>query len=265
MNATAIIIPTYGHFDYAARAIQSALYKTAGEPIVFVIDDASPDWNAGIDLLCSRFSEAFRSRRLFVHHFITNGGLHRSWNRGLEYAREAGCRFACVTNSDVIFSQDWNRPFAKACTEGGFALAGPLTNGPGSEARAFVGEHLAGYEPSDSEQAIDDTARRLRDSHAESVEESRLNGFCLFAETDRWWEGRYDDQHVFCPRNDVQQDGTSNPTPLMTEGEYELQNRWAARGWKSGLCLDSFVFHYRSITRGADYCGERFYRPLANT
>src|SRR5690242_10482987 len=98
----AVAIPTYGAFDYAAKAVASLLENThAARPVAVVVDDASPDAAAGrggIDALA-----AAHPGRVEFHAFPGRGGLLRSWNFGLARARELGADYAAAANSDVIF------------------------------------------------------------------------------------------------------------------------------------------------------------------
>jgi len=43
-----------------------------------------------------------------------------------------------------------------------------------------------------------------------------------------------------------------DPAPrfALTQNEDELQARFQAAGWRSVVSLRSFIFHYRSVTRG---------------
>jgi hypothetical protein len=68
------------------------------------------------------------------------------------------------------------------------------------------------------------------------------------ARADVWWAGRYDDDHIYRPHN------------VMTGSEDELQARWAAQGRKAVVCPASFIFHYRSVSRGGDYLHGLWYR-----
>jgi GT2 family glycosyltransferase len=47
---------------------------------------------------------------------------------------------------------------------------------------------------------------------------------------------------------------------MMTGNEDELQARWAKKGMKSGVVLSTFIFHYRSVSRGDKYKWGRWYR-----
>lgn len=242
MDKLGIVIPVYNHWDYAQDAIQSALRHTRPVPAeVVVVDDASEEPRPA-NLPSTVFLRLSR-----------NSGLTAAWNAGLRLAREADCTFTCVTNSDVLFSPGWCEPLLHHLSAGNLDLAGPVSNAPGSEAAQEVRRWLDGYVPSDREEDIAETAARLRARHGLLCVAGRLNGFCLLARTRTWWDHCYADGQPFRPRNDTNARGQRNPTPLMTLQEYELQQRWRAAGLRAGFCPGSFVFHYRSVTRGDKY------------
>jgi len=248
-----IVIPTFGNFDYAEKAATSALLNTKTlDPYVMICDDASPDeeaYNALIKKLKAitvpshpKFDSIFELR------FSENGGLTRSWNHGLSCAK-LGADYCCVTNSDVIFADNWDRDIVKGL-ESGYALVGPVTNAPGTNEEQYVAKYSTVYQRANADKTVDAVQRELHKQQADRFKETSLNGFCLVASTETWWYNGYDFDHVFCPRNDFNSKGQPNPTPLMTLNEYELQRRWHAKGLKTAACLCSYVFHYRAVSRG---------------
>ena len=66
----------------------------------------------------------------------------------------------------------------------------------------------------------------------------------MVARTRTWWSGAYDKDHVFDP---------SHP---MTENEMELEMRWSMVGRRFAIAPGSFVFHYRSVSRGEGFATE---------
>src|SRR5687768_14410941 len=93
-----VIIPTKGHFDYAKKCIESLNAHTYGMHCA-IIDDNSPEF---YEVEWPQFTG-------FKEHFATDGGLTRSWNRGLQIARDHGYKYAVCTNSDVLFTPGWER------------------------------------------------------------------------------------------------------------------------------------------------------------
>jgi glycosyltransferase involved in cell wall biosynthesis len=251
MKRLAVIVPTFNHLEYAASAVASALDWSLPGTVALVVDDASPDWHrpsVGVTKHLNGLRAVYGKSRVQLERFDVNGGLTRSWNRGLQLAREQGYEYACCTNSDVLFSPGWDIPVYTAL-DAGLALAGPVTNAPGTEHAQWVGHLLPDYRPSDLLSELI-CVSELISGHRERHVEGTVNGFCMVARTATWWANAYDDAHVFRPRNDFTSRGERNPTPLMTLNEYELQRRWHAKGLRTGFCPGSFVFHYRSVSRG---------------
>lgn len=260
-----VIIPTYGAFEYARRAVASALEHTRADVNVAVIDDASP----GLEIRDSTLEpqEYIRAvlhrlgkllvygrpeRRLWLSRFRENGGLTRSWNEGLVLARDRGIDYACVTNSDVIFTPGWDVSLIKALDE--FALIGPVTNAPGTEDGQFIGRYTQVYERTDDAQKLALVAAELARINS-PPRAATINGFCMMAKTKTWWDNAYDPfrAQVFKPLNTHNSRGQPNPTPTMTLNEYELQRRWHAAKLRTGYSPASYVFHYRAASRGDQY------------
>ena len=259
-----VVVPTYGQFEYAIRAVRTALAHTAYMlATVAVIDDASPerlsrdihsvDEPYGNYLLNLRWiREEFGADRLLQLEFDQNGGLTRSWNVGLQVARDGKFDLCCVTNSDVMFAHGWDRDVFALLNAEKYHLVGPVTNAPGTNHDQYVGNYSVVYDP----RKKDDTehiARVQDELHGQQSLRSKpttLNGFCMVSLTETWWANAYAADAVFRPRNEFNARGEKNPTPLMTLNEYELQRRWHARGLKSGVALGSYVYHYRAVSRG---------------
>lgn len=252
----AVVIPTYGHFDYARDAVETLLDCTSGvTPHVIVVDDASPDWSEA-------WADEVRALGpgVDVFRFEENGGLTRSWNRGLRAAANCRDEYACVTNSDVLFTPGWDLPFLRVLAKCPGALLGPLTNAPGNCPHQYVGHWSKLYANTGdpwSEHSRSMVAGELSDNwydedHWEwEFVEAEVNGFCMVARTYAWSANAYDGYHVFRPRNNFDSAGRPNPTPLMTLNECELQARWKRRaGFVVGFCKASYVFHYRAVSRG---------------
>lgn len=249
-----LVIPTYGAFEYAKTTIESAFEHTQGSLCVLMVDDASPDWEAhGVPLYedCrSRYGHArFRSVR-----YVENGGLTRSWNCGLNYFNSPECEaeHICCANSDLIFTRNWDLPLRAAAEA--FALVGPMTNTPGTCEEQDYKTLMRDLRLTDDPKLLDREARFIAKVYAGMTRQVKaINGFCLFARRDTWFSGAFAQEEVFRPRNDFNSKGQRNPTPLMTLNEDELQHRWTNLGRKFGICFDSLVFHYRSVSRGERY------------
>jgi GT2 family glycosyltransferase len=249
MTTVAIIIPTYGGFDYARRAVLSALKYTTATPHVLVVDDASPNWGSAWwdSLLGELRSDPYH---LTLYRFGQNGGLTRSWNFGLQWARDHGYEFTVPSNSDVIFTPGWDEGL-RAAIQKGYYLVGPLSNAPGHTNPKV--QQVAVWQPdyrlTDDPAYLASLAETLKGDYGGIVKETNVNGFCLMSSTEIWWKHAYDKTHVFNPRH------------RMTFNEDELQRRWRGKmGLRTGVALDSFVFHYRAVTRGKKARMGRWYR-----
>lgn len=254
-----IVIPVYGHYRYALSACRSVV-ASLQSCVLLVLDDATPGWpevDGWADFRC--FLDEMPAGRRYFHRFPKNGGLTRSWNLGLLMARDSGCDVVCVTNSDVLFASNWSKAVGRSL-ESGWSLVGPVTNAPGTSVKQNVRLYLDRYVPDDNQSSIDRVGEELESRHGQTCISGTLNGFCLVALTETWFRNSWSEREVFRPRNDFDSRGRPNPTPLMTLQEYELQSRWHGRGLKTGFCPGSFVFHYRSVTRGKRYAGRDFFR-----
>jgi hypothetical protein len=258
----ALLLPQYNQLEYTEAALLSAACSTAlpngGKLAVLVLDDGTPgfvsradarrrDWQRSVDAVA-----ASGPGSVLVETYAQgdNCGLTHQWNKGLREAQRLGAKYVCAANNDLLFARHWNLTLEVGLRRG-FGLTGPLTNAPGTEQAQAVTEYLPDYRVCDQQDWIDRVGAELYESYGADIRAvEALNGFCLYAEGKTWAENAFDANHVFRPRNDFNSKGRPNPTPLMTLNEYELQKRWRERGLLSGLCLGSFVFHYRSVTRG---------------
>lgn len=232
-----LIIPTYGHFHYARRAVLSAFRYTTAPLAVLIVDDASPGWKPRwyTDLLYES-----PAARLSYHRFGENGGLTRSWNHGLTWFRDLGVDYICPSNSDVIFTPGWDEGLRTALDQG-YWLVGPLSNNPGvtNPKNQEISYFFPGYKLTDDPSYLARLAAELRRQYLGQIRDTNVNGFCFMSTAQKWWQHSFDDKHVF------------NPQHRMTFNEDELQRRWRGKlHLPTGACMDSFVFHYRAVTRG---------------
>lgn len=230
-----MIVPTYNQMDYAEVAVASAL-RSHPQILVMLVDDGSPTWNP-------KQWEKFPPHRLLTHRFEKNDrNLTRSWNWGLVEARRLGIPYAVPTNSDVKFPLLWWEAMEAVLSKGAVALAGPVTNAPGHRPRQQVKGLVKGYEVRDDKSYLDQVSRRLYEDHkGVAWTPNRVNGFCLAARTETWWQGAHGRDHVFDPGAKFK----------LTKNEDELEGRWMKKGLTIGIVPGSFVFHYRGVSRGA--------------
>lgn len=227
-----VVVPTYNHLDYglaAARSLLAADPRTA----VYVVDDASPEWT---DQTCADFQRLGPADRIYVNRFPANGGLTRSWNHGLSVAREMGFPYAVCGNSDILASPNCMSRMIAALDS--FDLVGPVTNAPGRTCPDLQGvwSYFAD-EATDAEESRRRVAEQLAVQRHGHRLATKINGFFMLAKTETWWRGAFDADHVYDPKNH------------LIGNEDELQDRWKAAGLKSGLALDAYVYHYRSVSR----------------
>ena len=159
--------------------------------------------------------------------------MTRSWNWGIRRAIDMGARYVIAGNSDILFCEGWYRGLVEAL-ESGHALAGPISNAPGptSRGKASITAYYPGFRLVDDLNYLNYVSGVLCRAYLGYHVEASINGFFQMARADVWWAGRYDDDHVYQPRN------------LMTGSEDELQARWARRAGRPS----SAPRHSSSIT-----------------
>ncbi|MDW8309868.1 MAG: glycosyltransferase family A protein, partial [Verrucomicrobiales bacterium] len=151
----AVIIPTYGQFDYVVKCLESLVRLTAEYRCV-LIDDGSPDWN---DAVRERIAGIVPPERLHLERFETNRGLTAAWNRGLHLARALDLPYAALVNSDTLFTPGW-LPRTLAALEK-VDLVGPMSNAPGEHVQQQIQRLWPGYQPDDSPEALAEVSWRL--------------------------------------------------------------------------------------------------------
>lgn len=244
MYSHCFICPTYGHYDYARAAVKSFLDNTPGG-VALVVDDGHPEFHRFWDDEWSVIAHRFRNRR----------GLTRSWNFGLQWAREFKVPYAICGNDDILFTPEWYAGPVALLEDDSVGLVGPLSNAAGRvNARQNVWKHVRNYRTSDEPCQLAKIAARLRVRYqlTDHLKTRAVNGFLMVSSTKRWWEGRFDEQHVFNPARRF----------ALTDNEWELQRRVRRRGWRNVISLRSFVFHYRSVTRGEEFKHGMWYRKV---
>lgn len=254
------ICPTYRavEFDNYTRLSLSSFFSTTPNGVAIVVDDASDSWSKDYE---KSLKEVAPSGCLHCIPFKSQGGLTRSWNAGLSRAEELKLDYAIAGNNDIIFTQQWYKGILHAL-ENGYSLVGPLSNAPGNTAGVFqdIGFHLKDYKNTDDANVLNSYARDLAVKYPGHILEKRINGFFQVAKMSSWVKGKFDKNNFYRPVNKYTSSGRKNPTPLMTLNEDELQARWHRLGMYSAIALSSFIFHYRSVTRGSKYKKGRWYR-----
>ena len=260
MTRIGFICPTHREEDlheYTSAALRS-FFQTTSNGVAIVVDDASPGWEP-IHASHLKGLAEYAGQECFTFHYEEWGGLTRSWNQGLRLARNFGCDYVICGNNDILFPAQWYKGLLHALQHG-FSLVGPLSNAPGASKPQEVWRYYKDYEVDDSSLYLNGVQRYLAENYMGDVVEHAINGFFQMAHIDTWWEGAYDAEHVYRPRNDFTSKGHKNATPFMTLNEDELQGRWRKLGLKSAFVPSSFIFHYRAVTRGRKYARGRWHR-----
>jgi GT2 family glycosyltransferase len=261
------IIPSYGAYEYVDRTVRSFFATSPANSTCGIYDDAhsgyrgkagtQKDVNAILGKLQTDFPE-----RVLLTQFPQHGGLIRSLNLGLEHAKDLGCEYVLCGNSDLIFTPGWFNCMSYHLDKKRAHLIGPVSNAAGITAgnRQDVRLYFPDYQVTDDETYLEKVASHLRCTYDDKLVDGPINGFCMLATLCTWWAGAYNRDCVFKPRNDFSSKGLRNPTPLMTLNEDELQGRWTKLGYASKIAVGSFVFHYRSVSRGDRYKKAGWYR-----
>jgi GT2 family glycosyltransferase len=235
MSTHCFICPTYGHYEYARAALASFFQHTT-DGIALVIDDGHP-----------KFRKFWDARwNVVAHHFPDRQGLTRSWNFGLIQARELCAQYTICGNSDILFTPGWSTGPTGLLDDDSVGVIGPLSNAPGlTNTLQNIWDHVPHYQSRDEavHLAAIAAALALRYSTKAHLAVSAVNGFFMISRTTRWWDGCFDDHHVFNPAHRF----------ALIHSEHELQKRLLARGWHSLVSLSTFIFHYRSVTRGEKF------------
>ena len=233
-----IIIPTYNQLDVFLSCITSIIATTPDDAYFITwLDDGS-------ETLTDEFIEdviSLAPRNIQYDTFQHTSNLTHLWNYGLNMGfefldtNEAHYDYAAIVNSDVIFSKNWYKPLIKAAEK--YDLVAPITNASGSYDQQRITTYLPKYSPNDDLREINRVATELATTHADQTVEGRIGGYFLFAKWSNWLKHAYDENHFF------------DPQYTLVGNEDEFQTRLTANGGTIATCLDSFIFHYRSLSR----------------
>lgn len=262
----ALVCPTYDveRMKRYTEVTLHSFFATTEDGIAIVVDDGSKDWTAAYEQELIAIAGSY-GKPIHLIHFEKNGGLTRSWNYGLAKAEQLKAAYAIAGNNDIIFTPDWYQGLIEA-TAKGYSLIGPVSNAPGITAQGSqeVQRYIPNYRLSDNPEVLKQQSAYLRNKYKSVVKPTVINGFFQFARMECWIKGKYSKDYFYRPSNPFRKNGKRNPTPLMTMNEDELQDRWHKLGMKSCIALDSFIFHYRSVTRGTKYLKGLWYRNAKN-
>lgn len=239
-----VIVPTYGAFEYARKTLTSLFAHSGPNTHAIVVDDGSPAWN----------NDWYQDvgGTVGVCHCLENGGLTKALNVGFGLAYGLNCDYIAAVNSDIIFTAGWWQPLVYNLQHG-YDLVGPVSNAPGVSSRGVqdVKRWACGVGTSDTATSLKAVPKILKATYSNRVEPCDINGFFLMSRRTAWIAHAYEyRQFTFPPSIDIMPSGRANPTPLMTGQEDWLNHRVKRAGGRVGACLGSYIFHYRSVTRG---------------
>jgi len=246
--------------NYTQKALESFFATTPGGTAI-IVNDGSTGWSSDYEQSLLGLKNNYSDVSLHLLNFPQLGGLTRSWNAGLAKAEELGLDYAIAGNNDIIFSNNWYEGMLLALANG-YELVGPISNAPGITAggKQNVELYSPDYTLTDNLDEVNKVAEHVHKTYFGKTIESKVNGFFLMATLKSWIKGKFDEHNFFRPKNSHYSTGWLNPTPLMTANEDELQGRWAEKDMKSGIVLSTFIFHYRSVSRGNGYKLGKWYR-----
>lgn len=237
-----LVVPTFGHFDYVVRTLDTAVESHAGVRVL-IVDDGSPDWPG------DEFFLALAPGRVACHRFPKNDrNITRSWNHGARLARAVGMPYVAFGNSDLKFPAGWWPPIRDVLADERLHLAGPLTNAPGHRRLQLFSRYVRHTYPlgtvppvSDDDKVIAAILKSLSRRFGARPEPmpGHINGFLMAGRMDILWRYSHDGEHVLNP----------SVRYKMIRSEDELCGRWITRGLRVGAVPNSFVFHYRGVSR----------------
>lgn len=224
---TLLAVTTYNQLKYTKQA-ESSIPNIEGMDIVF-IDDASTDNT--IEYLKSKKREIITK---------TNGqGLTHSWNIAYQKFKNELYDGLIISNNDVLFNYTLKNVVNGLSK---YEIVVPLTSRRGSgssEAR----QDIKNYYPNFNNQ--DDPVKHKQELSKLTINDFKvitwMHGFC-FGINRNIIKCQIDEEHLF------------KPTNINCHQEGEFYPRIIQRGYKSRVCLSSFIFHYTS--KSLPYKGE---------
>ena len=257
------ICPVYNAKElqrYTETALRS-FFETTSNGVAIVVDDASAGWTSAYQKQLEGMVTNSQ-QEVVCYHFDVWGGLTRSWNYGLNLAKKLNLSHAIASNNDIVFTEDYYNGLLNGLAAG-FSLVGPLSNAPGVTSPTGaqkIEKYVHDYQVTDDKEYLTQLARRLSKERAGKLVATNINGFFQFSSVANWFKGAYDSAHVYRPVNKTNSRGIRNPTPLITGNEDELQRRWHKNKMLSAAVCDSFIFHYRAVSRGDKHKKGNWYR-----
>ncbi|MDD4558071.1 MAG: glycosyltransferase [bacterium] len=228
MYKVIILITSWNHLNYTLSCLESLKRCTPGTESYkydfVIIDDCSTD-DGLADALAA--VDGVRFIRL-----TENRGITYCWNWGFrEYRNSHDIIIFC--NNDVIFSPGWAEKLCDCLMSKKLDFVGPLTNTPGFIDKQDIRKYCKNYIHSNKIKEVNDTASRITDGSWRRI--NKINGFCMCVRME------------FLRRNVLPDGNVFEPANIIFKSDDEIQSRTKPR---AGICLSSFVFHYKQISVG---------------
>lgn len=108
-----VILPSYNHCQYVAKAIESVLAQSLQDFELLIIDDASTDGSQEV-------IRAYSDPRIFFWSKEVNSGTAKTINQGIKQARG---KYVCILNSDDLFVPERLELLFNDCEKKGIEFA----------------------------------------------------------------------------------------------------------------------------------------------
>jgi glycosyltransferase involved in cell wall biosynthesis len=112
-----IIMPVKDNLDYTVNALQTLNNCTYSEFELIIIDDGSKEDT-------QKFINEIPFERKIVYKINEWKGLSYAWNKGIKLSN---CKYICLVNNDVLFTDGWDIPLIKALDEGAWIASPYIT------------------------------------------------------------------------------------------------------------------------------------------
>ncbi|MBK5307527.1 MAG: glycosyltransferase [Frankiaceae bacterium] len=224
-----VVIPFYGKAAYTAACALSVQRCSWAQTDVVVVDDGSP--------------HALSARRLLAQLPAPVRIVRSDVNRGYTASVNAGVQAAAhdvvvILNNDTRVTPGWDAPLIAALADPGVFAAGPLSNAASYQSvpalRTDGGWAVNEFDPAVAPDAL---AAALRARFPGTlVPLSILNGFCYAVRREDFLRLGGLDEDAF---------------PSGYGEEVDLMLRARKAGMRNVVTPASFVYHYKSVTFGA--------------
>ena len=112
MDELLIIVPVYNNLDLTIGTIASMVKCTKNAFEIIIVDDCSTD-------ATQAYFANYSDTPAIIHYVRNeiNSGVNASWNVGLKKAMELEGSYVCISNNDILYSDNWDGPLLKALEE----------------------------------------------------------------------------------------------------------------------------------------------------